>query len=594
MTAQVIERQKLGVLTKIGQGGQGVVYGAPHVKTKFAPSMVYKEYKAQTRAEIDFTALAAMPALVEESLSYAQAERLVSIAAWPCALVEEGGTPTGFVMPAIPDEFFISLATVKGVSPATAEFQHLLNHPSVLAARGIGIDEAQRYSVLREVASGLAFLHKHGVCVGDISPKNLLFSLTPREAVYFIDCDAMRINDVSALTQVETPGWAAPSGEELATIYSDTYKLGLLALRLMTGDHDTTNPEHLPATTPAMLRQIVTDTLTNAPHQRPLPEAWTYVLGYAIEQAQHRKKLTASPVSAAPTPPPIPEVRSRPTVHSGPAASPSVHPKPPVRPSAPPQIEETLSPGADRQRRRLKWPLIAAMVVVVAAAAGVTGYLLRQPSTDSQPSATSTATTTPTGPRPVTEAALDGLLLSPDQINTVMGTTGMTVRADWDQMSIVRDNDIVADKNCQPLAGAASQTAYAGRALGSARSQQLVDKEAWEFLVTQAVVLFPSAHDASDFFTASAQQWPTCSKFTQSLSHYTEVDTVGPVSNVNGVLSANIMLGDGGVDSCQRALTVVNNVVVDIDACIASNNVRLPAGSAVTIARQIAGKIPTT
>ncbi|OBG27321.1 hypothetical protein A5673_06380 [Mycobacterium sp. E3198] len=234
------------------------------------------------------------------------------------------------------------------------------------------------------------------------------------------------------------------------------------------------------------------------------------------------------------------------------------------------------------------------MVVVVAAAAGVTGYLLRQPSTDSQPSATSTATTTPTGPRPVTEAALDGLLLSPDQINTVMGTTGMTVRADWDQMSIVRDNDIVADKNCQPLAGAASQTAYAGRALGSARSQQLVDKEAWEFLVTQAVVLFPSAHDASDFFTASAQQWPTCSKFTQSLSHYTEVDTVGPVSNVNGVLSANIMLGDGGVDSCQRALTVVNNVVVDIDACIASNNVRLPAGSAVTIARQIAGKIPTT
>ena len=38
---------------------------------------------------MDFTALAAMPALVEESLTYAQAERLVSIAAWPCALVEE-------------------------------------------------------------------------------------------------------------------------------------------------------------------------------------------------------------------------------------------------------------------------------------------------------------------------------------------------------------------------------------------------------------------------------------------------------------------------------------------------------------------------
>ncbi|MFZ3270027.1 MAG: hypothetical protein WA622_10590 [Mycobacterium sp.] len=173
MTPQVIERGRLGVLTKIGQGGQGVVFGAPNVTTKFAASMVYKEYKAATLAAIDFGALAAMPALVEESLSYADGGRLVSIAAWPCAIVEDGSASTGFVMPAIPQEFFISLTTVKGASSSTAEFQHLLNHSSVLAARGIEIDDAQRYSLLREVASGLAFLHKHGVCVGDISPKNL-------------------------------------------------------------------------------------------------------------------------------------------------------------------------------------------------------------------------------------------------------------------------------------------------------------------------------------------------------------------------------------------------------------------------------------
>src|ERR1700732_3811025 len=130
MTAQVIQRDKLGVLTKIGQGGQGVVSQAPNVKTKFAASMVYKEYKTQVRTGIDFTALAAMPALVEESLTYAQAERLISIAAWPCAIIENAGAPTGFVMPAIPDEFFIPMTTVKGVSSCTAEFQHLLNHPT--------------------------------------------------------------------------------------------------------------------------------------------------------------------------------------------------------------------------------------------------------------------------------------------------------------------------------------------------------------------------------------------------------------------------------------------------------------------------------
>jgi serine/threonine protein kinase len=334
----VIQRDKLGVLTKIGQGGQGVVYGAPNVKTKFAASMVYKEYKAQTRAEIDFAALAAMPALVEDSLSYAQAERLISLAAWPCALVEDAGAPTGFVMPVIPEQFFIELATVKGVSSTAAEFQHILNHQSVLVARGINIDEAQRYSLLREVASALAFLHRHGVCVGDISPKNLLYSLTPHEAVYFIDCDAMRVNEVSALPQVETPGWDTPAGEELATIYSDTYKLGLLALRLLVGDHDTKNPQHLPATTPSMLRQIIADTVTNPPQQRPLPEAWTYVLGHAIEDAQHRKKTATAPapVSVALDPPSVPTVRSRPTERSAYSTPPSSPPPSSPPPSGPP------------------------------------------------------------------------------------------------------------------------------------------------------------------------------------------------------------------------------------------------------------------
>jgi hypothetical protein len=325
----VVDRDQLGELTKIGQGGQGVVYRAPKVKTTFAASMVYKEYKTQVLAGIDFIALAAMPALVEDTLSYQQAERLISIAAWPCAVVEAGGTPSGFVMPVIPEGFFTELTTVKGISSTAAEFAHLLNHPTVLDARGITIDDTQRYGLLREAASALAFLHKHGVCVGDISPKNLLYCVTPDVGVYFIDCDAMRINGVSVLPQVQTPGWEVPSGEELATIYSDTYKLGLLALRLLVGDHDTTNPADLPSTTPGLLRQIITDTLTNPPHQRPLPEAWNYVLGHTIEETRHRKLTATSepaPIGAAAAPPSIPVVRFRPTIGS--STSPSATPSP--------------------------------------------------------------------------------------------------------------------------------------------------------------------------------------------------------------------------------------------------------------------------
>lgn len=386
---EVIARERLGVLSKIGQGGQGVVYRAPNVKTKFAASMVYKEYKPTARAGIDFRALAAMPALVEESLTYAQAERLISIAAWPCAIVEDAGAPTGFVMPAIPDEFLISLTTVKGVSSTTAEFQHLLNHPSVLAARGINLDDVQRFTLLREVASGLAFLHRHGVCVGDISPKNLLFSLTPHEAVYFIDCDAMRINGVSALPQVETPGWNAPAGEELATIYTDAYKLGLLALRLVTGDHDTTNPQHLPASTPGQLRQIITDTLTNPPTQRPLPEAWTYVLGHAIEKAQHAQK-NPTPVSAGLAPPPVPVVHSR-TPNSAPPVRKSAPPPPPsVPPSVPPWGPPPGGPGSSRAAIWAGVAVVAAVAVLVVA--GVALATSEHGPSSSAPGTSSTST----------------------------------------------------------------------------------------------------------------------------------------------------------------------------------------------------------
>ncbi|OBI77913.1 hypothetical protein [Mycobacterium sp. E740] len=375
MTAQVIQRAKLGELTRIGQGGQGMVYAAPNVKTKFAASMVYKEYKSHALAGIDFTALAEMPALVEDSLSYKEAERLIALAAWPCALVENGGVPSGFVMPVIPAEFFIELTTVKGVSSATAEFQHLLNHPSVLAARGISVDDAQRYALLREAASGLAFLHKHGVCVGDISPKNLLYSLTPREAVYLIDCDAMRINGVSALTQVETPGWQVPGGEELATMYSDTYKLGLLALRLLAGDHDTTTPANLPPTTPALLRQLITDTLTKPADQRPLPEAWTYVLGHAIEEAQHRKLTTPTTPVATTTAiaaPQIPTVHSRPSAQSGAYSQPPSSARAPLQPAVAPTSGWTPAPKQSSSTAKI----VAGVAAAVAVAAVVVSIAL--------------------------------------------------------------------------------------------------------------------------------------------------------------------------------------------------------------------------
>lgn len=103
--------------------------------------------------------------------------------------------------------------------------------------------------------------------------------------------------------------------------------------------------------------------------------------------------------------------------------------------------------------------------------------------------------------------------------------------------------------------------------------------------------MFSSAHDAGAFFTASAQQWSACSNrqftFTQTGSA-NQVWSVGPISNTNGTLSATTAEEGANGWACQRALTVANNVAIDVMACSYS-----PADSAVTIAHQIAAKVHT-
>lgn len=330
-----IARDKLGALSELARGGQGVVYDAPAVSTKFAAAMVYKEYTAQSLRDMDSDALAAMPGFLEQ-LPYDDGARLISIAAWPCKTVVTADTVTGFVMPKLPDEFFIPLTTAKGTSRALAEFQHLLNPRTFVASLGISINDEQRCQLLRAAASALAFLHKNGVCVGDISPKNLLFSLNP-PAVHFIDCDAMRVNGASVLPQAETPNWWTPDGEEKATPQTDTYKLGLLALRLFGCEQHLKSPDSLPDSTPPLVRQLVADTLTREPGKRPPPIAWTYILARVVEDLQHQAAITTTPPApsrvaapgqtAAPQPSPVHHTASTPMPAQPGAGPPASTPK---------------------------------------------------------------------------------------------------------------------------------------------------------------------------------------------------------------------------------------------------------------------------
>ena len=176
-----------------------------------------------------------------------------------------------------------------------------------------------------------------------------------------------------------------------------------------------------------------------------------------------------------------------------------------------------------------------------------------------------------------------------------MGATGMTVAATATGMD--DDSAHVADKGCLHMQAAVETTVYAGSGWGAVRGQVLHEPDdTWTHRVVQGVVLFSSAHDADAFFTASAQRWPACSnrQYTyRGRPTHTAVWTVGPVSNTNGTLSATTTLAGGNSYSgnghaCQRALTVANNVAIDVTACSAAQS-----NAAVNIAHQIAAKVPT-
>ena len=185
-------------------------------------------------------------------------------------------------------------------------------------------------------------------------------------------------------------------------------------------------------------------------------------------------------------------------------------------------------------------------------------------------------------PPPVATDVLDRLLLSPAEINTAIGATGMLVMGTGAAMS---DNSAnIPDKDCR-FNLSAQASVYDGSGWIATHRQVLRDSlhEVW-----QAVVSFPSANDAARFFTASAQRWQACRQF-----HYInpgqpdKVWTVGPIAITNGTLSTTTTQKGAGGWACQRALAVSNNVAIDVAVCAVN-----PAHDSVfNIVDQIAAKV---
>jgi PknH-like extracellular domain len=228
------------------------------------------------------------------------------------------------------------------------------------------------------------------------------------------------------------------------------------------------------------------------------------------------------------------------------------------------------------------------LVAAALAVAGVCILTVGCGSGGSQGTKTSTtrSTTTSTTAPPVADAALHGLLLSPELVNTAMGATDMTVAKTHFVMS--DDSATMTPRECLAVDGAAQARVYAGSGFTAERDQTYRDGDNFTHYVQQAVVLFPSAKQAGAFLTTSAQQWPACRHYTHTQSG--SLWAVGPISSANDMLSTTATQQNASAPGwgCGRALAARNNVVIDVNTCSAN-----PADSAVNIANQTAAKVPT-
>ncbi|OBF10384.1 sensor domain-containing protein [Mycobacterium sp. 852002-10029_SCH5224772] len=244
---------------------------------------------------------------------------------------------------------------------------------------------------------------------------------------------------------------------------------------------------------------------------------------------------------------------------------------------------------------------LTAAVVIAAAGILVAGCGDSSGSDTASSPSTTTNAASPKGP--LEKSALPDLMLSPDDIDSMLGVRGTTSDPPFTNLGedAVHRTDYTFPPECKYTlhAGLASEYADSGStavygyhdlAPTPTGANQLESPDIYQF-----VVLFPSPEQASAFLTTSTQRWPACANRQGTVppdgTHPELQWKVGPVSTANAVLSAQVTLTINGNGTnvtvpCQRALTARRNVVIDVDAC------RRDVGDlGVKVTNQIAGKV---
>jgi hypothetical protein len=215
---------KLSALGGIGQvlsvGGQGSVYELPA-----RPAELLKRYHSHVRVDVN-----GLEALVQwrATLSPRDLGIINRSTAWPVEVVNcEDGT-SGFIMPRAPAEYWHTLEN--DTLPRDLSWAFMVD-----SARFVGLKPASppaAVAVIHKLMIVFDVLHRNGICYGDLSATNVLWSGGSRPDIFVLDCDAAWIaGQPRALKDAQTMLWKCP-WQGVQARERDEYKLALAFLRL--------------------------------------------------------------------------------------------------------------------------------------------------------------------------------------------------------------------------------------------------------------------------------------------------------------------------------------------------------------------------
>jgi hypothetical protein len=165
----------------------------------------------------------------------------------------------------------------------------------------------------------------------------------------------------------------------------------------------------------------------------------------------------------------------------------------------------------------------------------------------------------------------------------------------WNDSHMTTAGGRVDAAGCLAIVGAAQQGVYADSGWTGMHGQILREPPTapeWSHYAVQAVVLFPTAAVAMEFFAKSQSSWTECSDRELTYPQAPAPEQLWSVSASRtnlGVLTVSRTQRGPQQWFCQRALTVRASVAVDVEAC----SLDAPTSAAATIAATIGERLHT-